>query len=401
MPTPIKSVAMATMFGLIGVLLFAALACGGAATPETIIVEKEVVKEVIKEVVVEKEIIKEVPKEVVVEKVVIKEVTKVVVVTPTLEPVKTQLFVLSNSSPHVSVIDTETNRVIRTADIPGFTPWTWTWIDNNNYFDGTNLWVGIKDPDTTDVEVVKLNLDTLEFTGRLPIGKDKNTLYIGKPGRNGVVHVGKMGSGQVVAIDIKDFKVLNTWDVPVNGDVVCDADVVVGSDGVERFYYPTRKGGTLVSINAETGETIKITEAPEGTQPFMLSAAPDGNIWVQERGSNTSAVYDPVTLELVKRFPVGKVPIDVTFSPDGKYGYIGHAGDAFVQVVDTQTFEEVKRITVGTNPRVLAAHPNGKYLYTIVHKEASVAVIDTGSWAVTERIDLGTAPRGIYLLAGS
>ena len=67
----------------------------------------------------------------------IKEVTKEVVATPTLEPVKPLLFVLSNSSPHVSVIDTGTNKVIRTADIDGFT--SWTWIDNYYYFDGTNL----------------------------------------------------------------------------------------------------------------------------------------------------------------------------------------------------------------------------------------------------------------------
>ena len=58
------------------------IACGGAAaTP--VVVEKEVLKEIIKEVVVEKEVIKEVPKEVVVEKEVIKEVIKEVVVVAT------------------------------------------------------------------------------------------------------------------------------------------------------------------------------------------------------------------------------------------------------------------------------------------------------------------------------
>ena len=65
-------------------ILAIAAACGGAAaTP--IVVEKEVVKEVIKEVVVEKEIIKEVPVEVIVEKEVIKEIVRevVVVATPT------------------------------------------------------------------------------------------------------------------------------------------------------------------------------------------------------------------------------------------------------------------------------------------------------------------------------
>jgi len=65
-------------------ILAIAAACGGSA-PEPIVVEKEVVKEIIKEVAVEKEVIKEVPVEVVVEKEVIKEVVKevVVVATPT------------------------------------------------------------------------------------------------------------------------------------------------------------------------------------------------------------------------------------------------------------------------------------------------------------------------------
>lgn len=58
------------------------IACGGtSATP--VIIEKEVVKEVIKEVVVEKEVIKEVPKEVIVEKEVVREVIKEVLVVAT------------------------------------------------------------------------------------------------------------------------------------------------------------------------------------------------------------------------------------------------------------------------------------------------------------------------------
>jgi len=59
----------------------AAVACGGSPA-EPVIVEKEVIKEIIKEVPVEKEVIKEVPKEVVVEKVVVKEVVKEVVAEP-------------------------------------------------------------------------------------------------------------------------------------------------------------------------------------------------------------------------------------------------------------------------------------------------------------------------------
>ena len=62
------------VFLMLLIVLSITIACGGTAPAEPIIVEKEVIKEVPKEIVVEKEIIKEVPKEVVVEKEVVKEV---------------------------------------------------------------------------------------------------------------------------------------------------------------------------------------------------------------------------------------------------------------------------------------------------------------------------------------
>ena len=73
---------------LIFILLFA-VACGSSAEP--VIVEKEVVKEVVKEVPVIKEVIKEVPKEVIVEKEVVREVVKqvVVIARPTAAPAPT------------------------------------------------------------------------------------------------------------------------------------------------------------------------------------------------------------------------------------------------------------------------------------------------------------------------
>lgn len=70
-------------FPLLFVLLFS-VACGSSAEP--VVVEKEVVKEVVKEVPVVKEVIKEVPKEVIVEKEVVKEVEKQVVVIATSVP---------------------------------------------------------------------------------------------------------------------------------------------------------------------------------------------------------------------------------------------------------------------------------------------------------------------------
>ncbi len=62
------------VFLALSLILAIIVACGGTAPAEPVVVEKEVIKEVPKEIVVEKEVIKEVPKEVVVEKEVVKEV---------------------------------------------------------------------------------------------------------------------------------------------------------------------------------------------------------------------------------------------------------------------------------------------------------------------------------------
>jgi YVTN family beta-propeller protein len=316
--------------------------------------------------------------------------------TPTPTPQTAKILVFSNDSPHVTVIDAETNLVIKTADIPDFLKWTWN--DDNNYFDGQNVWLGLKYPEADDAVVIALNVDTLEISSRLSVGKEAANIYLGKATKSGILHIGKQKSGEVVTIDTNSAKILETWGtVPVNEGVVCDADIGIGPDGVERFYYPTRKGDTVVVIDANTGATIAETHTPEGATPLMHTNAPDGRMWVQESGSNTNAVFDPVTLELVGRFAAAKGPVVGTFSPDGKYAYIGHFGDPIVQVIDTETLEEVTRITVGNTPSKLAVHPNGDYIYAIASKEARVYVIETGSWKVTGTIALANNPGGMFL----
>lgn len=316
--------------------------------------------------------------------------------TPVAEDsVSGELVVLSNSSPHVSVIDTATNQVVRTTDIPDFTGWAWN--DDNNHYARGEVWLGLRDPETDAAEVIALDLDTLEVAHRFDLGTDKLTLYIGKAGSDGLLHIGKMDSGQVAVIDTTTYQLVDTWDVPTSGDVVCDADISVDAEGVERFVYPTRKGDTVVSIDPQTGETLQVVETPEGATPLMLTTGPDGRVWVQEPGSNTNAVLDPATLEVLERFPTPQGPIVNTFSPDGRLTYIGHSGDPIVQVVDTDTYEEVTRVTVGTNPTKIAVHPSGAFIYPILTEEGAVAVVDTATWEVVDRIPLGTNPSGIFM----
>ena len=322
----------------------------------------------------------------------------VATIIPTQPAVRAQLIVLSNSSPHISVIDAETNRVVRTADIPYFTSWGWN--DDNNYSDGKNLWLGMRNPDTDDVEVVLLDLDSLQLVKHIPLGRDKITLYIGKASREGKLFVSKHASGQMAVIDLKTYAVLKVIDLPVNGGNACDVDVVVGSDGKERAYVPTDNGNTVLGIDTTTFQVVETLSIPEGTRPFMLIAAPDRkHVWVQERTSNGVVVLDALTLQVLKRVPTGMGAITGTFSPDGKLAFTGHSNDTVVTAHDSQTFKEVWRVPVGTNPETLGVHPNGQFVYASLSKEAAVAVLDASTGKVITRVPLGTNPSGLYVRA--
>lgn len=310
------------------------------------------------------------------------------------QPLRAQVIVLSNSSPHVSVIDAETNKIIKTADIPHMTSWAWN--DDNNYYDGKNLWLGLHDPDTDVVEVLLLDLDSLRVTRRIPLGKDRVTVYIGKPSRSGTVLVSKHASGEIAVIDRRTFAV-KTLTVPVNGGVACDIDVAMPADGVERAFVPTDSGNTVLSIETSTFKVLQTLPFP-GTRPFMLTAASDGTqVWVEERAGNAVAILDAATLTLVKEVPTGKTPIVGTFSTDGKVHFIGHVADSVVIAYDTRRYKELWRSQVGTYPEKLGVHPAGTFLYAILTKEGAVAVLDAHTGKVVRAIPLGTNPTGIFV----
>jgi len=339
--------------------------------------------------------------------------------TATLQPEapRAKVYVFNNNSPHLVEIDAETNEVLRSVDLPELDGKQWSWIDSNTYYDGTNLWAGIidypadqsiigRDPDSGiggDSRILLVDLDTLTATEEIDVGPEKFWLYIGQPTRDGRLFVGKHGAHQVAVIDTKTRDVLETIDVPVpevDADAMpvfwatCDMAISIGTDGVERVFYPTWNGNTVVSLSS-SGEILKVADFPD-SGPVMLSTAPDGTVWVQELTTKTNAVLNPVTLDVLGRFSAPGAS-DVSFSPDGKLAYLGTGTS--LTVVDTETYRVLRTIEVGGGTGKSGAHPNGKFVYVNVGSENTVAVVDTSTWEVVKRIDVGTSPGGLFVRA--
>ena len=306
------------------------------------------------------------------------------------------VWTFSNSPPHIVEINAVTNQIVRTKDVPNLG--TWATNDDNCYYDGTNVWLGARNPNTSDVEVFLLNLSTLEVGRRIPLGKDPNTVYVGKGSlsKNQLV-VAKHGSGEYVVIDTNTFAVLDTKAVPVNGGVACDMDVARGPDNIERAFIPTDTGGTTVAYNTDTREVIGTFTHPAGVRPYMLTVSADGRyVWVQERTTDGNSVLNAQTMQLVQHVPTGRGAFVNTFSPDGRICYVSHASDTrMVAVNAAPPFGLIKEVEVGTNAQVTAVLASGRAVYTIANRESFVAAINTSTWAVT-KINLPENPNFVF-----
>lgn len=102
-------------------------------------------------------------------------------------------------------------------------------------------------------------------------------------------------------------------------------------------------------------------EVPRQSVPCQdIALTPDENeLWVCDSNHDLTAVFDVATEppKPLAQIPAKRQPVWLSFSPDGKYGYLTNRGANEVQVVEVATRQTVKWINMGQPDRVLAGKP--------------------------------------------
>jgi YVTN family beta-propeller protein len=116
-----------------------------------------------------------------------------------------------------------------------------------------------------------------------------------------------------------------------------------------------------VSVFARAG-LVKVAEIPVGQHPRSLAVAPDGRIWVANKGSSTLSVISPTSLsvEQTVSLPHGSQPFGVICAPDGSV-YVVLEAVGMVYRLDATGTKIVSR-SVGPNPRHIALNAQGDKL---------------------------------------
>jgi YVTN family beta-propeller protein len=105
-----------------------------------------------------------------------------------------------------------------------------------------------------------------------------------------------------------------------------------------------------------------VGKIPVGRMPHQMSVSPDGKyVAVNNRMANTTSIIDPIAMKEIVRLPVGKQPHGIIWSPDAKTLFVAHEKDTYISMFDAGTWKSHPPLMVGVPQHVLtisAARPN-------------------------------------------
>jgi YVTN family beta-propeller protein len=153
----------------------------------------------------------------------------------------------------------------------------------------------------------------------------------------------------------------------------------------------TGAAGSVLVLDALTGATIVSRRFAATNHNALFS--PDGlEIWTAQLDTPGQVlVLDPTTLNVRSSVTVGAGPSEVTFSADGRWGFVANTDSADVSIVDPASKRVTDTITVGNTPVGAWQGPNG-VAYVDNESDGTISAIDTKTLAVVRTYDLRFTP---------
>ena len=266
-------------------------------------------------------------------------------------PDGSQLY-LSNEALHsLDVVDSRTLRVKRRIPLSG--------RPNNVSIskDGRKVYVGIMEmPGSVDI----IDTQALVNIKTLPVDGAIHNIYVTPDGKHAVA--GSIHTSTINVIDTATDELV--WTLKMNAGVRPMAFDTHPDGSTKNIYVQLSNFHGFVVVDFNKREEVARVEHPpvpgqhahtdglQGAPAHGLGVSPDGTtLWSTSKVYSHAYVYSLPDLKEIGRVFVGQHPEWVTFTPDGKYVYIGAAGDNETHAIDVATMKEVATISVGQVPK--------------------------------------------------
>ncbi len=180
---------------------------------------------------------------------------------------------------------------------------------------------------------------------------------------------------------------------PATLEMIKKIDVGKGPDGI--YYDPatkrvfTNNHGThdISAIDAKTGEVVGTVKAEGDGEQAIIGA--DGLIYVNSENTAEVVVFDPKSLEVKKRFPIGvaKTPTGLAYDAKTNRLFIGAREEPKMVVMDAATGKVITNLPIGAGVDNAGFDPSAKLIFfacsdgtlNIFHEKSADVYEDAGA----------------------
>jgi len=151
---------------------------------------------------------------------------------------------------------------------------------------------------------------------------------------------------------------------PATLQLIKKIDVGKGPDGIyfeprsKRVFTNNHGSHDITAIDAKTAEVVGTVKAEGDGEQAVIGA--DGLIYVNSEDTNEVAVFDPKSLEVKKRFPIGvaKTPTGLAYDAKTNRLFIGCRNEPKMVVMDAATGKVVGSFSIGKGVDYAAFDPH-------------------------------------------
>jgi serine/threonine-protein kinase len=278
-------------------------------------------------------------------------------------------YVTNPGAGAITVLDTATNKVLKTIPIPEGPPQSVSFSP-----DGQTAYVSVYGNRSVPL-VAFIDTATGAVTANVPVDNytpdpsttspDGRFLYV--PNHNTALS----GANENVV------DVIDTVSKTLVGHVAVSANphwVVFGKNN-GRFYTTDHMSATVTVVSASTNTVI--ANIPVGETPHAAALSPDGSrLAVTSFDGNVVFLIDTATDKMVAQIPVGRNPLDIAYSADGRFIYTANNEDNTITVIDTADNRVVGSVKTGKAPTSISVLPNGSQAYVTDENDGTVEILN-------------------------
>ena len=180
---------------------------------------------------------------------------------------------------------------------------------------------------------------------------------------------------------------------PATLQLIKKIDVGKGPDGIyydpgsKRVFTNNHGSHDITAIDAATGEVVGTVKAGGDGEQAIIGA--DGLVYVNSEDTAEVVVFDPKSLEVKKRFPIGvaKVPTGLAYDAKTRRLFIGCRNEPKMVVMDSNTGKVINSFPIGANCDYAGFDPGAALIFfscgdgtlNIFHEKSADAYEDAGA----------------------